>query len=177
MTPIRRLFLGLGLILLVLVAVAFALPRQVSVARTIVVDAPESDVFPYLNDPRRFNQWSPWASRAANTQYTFSGPEAGEGARMTWHSDHPQIGRGAQQIVESRKNALVKTKLEFADMGAADASYRLAPAGAGTRVTWAVNTDVGNNPVMRWSGLLFARAIGADMDQGLVRLKRHVESN
>ena len=61
-------------------------------------------------------------------------------------------------------------------MGNATATYRLTPAGAGTKVTWGFNTDVGANPFMRWMGLMFDRWVGADYEDGLGRLKKLVES-
>jgi hypothetical protein len=41
MRPIMRLILGLVALALILVGVAFALPSQVTVARSIVINAPE----------------------------------------------------------------------------------------------------------------------------------------
>lgn len=177
MQAIMRLFLGIVLLLGLLVAVAFALPQHVAVARTVVINAPEADIFPYLNNPRKFNEWSPWAARDPSTRYEFSGPEAGVGARMSWESDHPQVGKGAQEIVESRDNELVEIALDFGEMGPATASYALTPSGAGTQVKWAFETDMGNNPLMRWMGLMFERWVGQDYENGLERLRKLVEAN
>lgn len=173
---LKRLILGLVLLALVMTAVAFWLPQHVTVQRTAVIDAPESDVFPYLNSFRKFNQWSPWAARDPNARYEFSGPEEGEGARMAWSSDNPDVGKGSQEIVGSVRNKAVHVKLDFGAQGKADATYELTPAGAGTRVTWGFETNVGNNPMSRWVGLLFDRWIGADYEQGLANLKKVVEA-
>lgn len=176
MSPIKRLLLGLALLVGVLAAVSFALPRQVSVARSIEINAPESDIFPYLNNLRQFNRWSPWAARDPKTQYAFTGPRAGKGAGMSWNSEHPQVGKGSQRIVESQQNALVRIALDFGDMGQATAFYRLTPAGAGTKVTWGFSTDVGVSPLARWMGLMMDRWVGGDYEEGLSRLKSLVES-
>lgn len=175
MRAIKRLFLGLALLTLVLGAVAFALPRHLTVERSAVINAPESDIFPYLNAPRKFNEWSPWAARDPQTHYAFSGPADGEGARMEWDSDHPEVGKGALEIVESRENRSVTMALNFGPDGLATAQYDLTPAGAGTRVTWGLNTDVGNNPVSRWMGLMLDRWVGEAYEEGLSRLKKLVE--
>lgn len=176
MYQIARLLIGIVLLAAILVGVAFTLPRNVSVARATVVNAPEADIFPYLNSPRKFNEWSPWAARDPKTAFSFSGPAAGKGARMEWKSDHPEVGSGTQEIIESRQNSFVKVALDFGDKGVATAYYRLAPDGAGTKVTWGFNTDVGNNPLMRWMGLLFDRWVGSDYESGLTRLKKLAES-
>lgn len=176
MFPLLRLVVGLALLAVLLVSVAYALPRHVTVARSEVVNAPEGDVFPYVNNLRRFNEWSPWAARDPDAVYRFSGPEAGEGARMQWSSDHPDVGSGSQEIIESRRPRYVRVSLDFGDMGKANASYDLEPSGAGTRVVWIFETDVGNNPLKRWMGLMFDRWIGGDYETGLARLKELVEA-
>jgi len=176
MHPITRLILGIALLLLLLVIVAFALPRHITVARSMVINAPESDVFPYVNSLKRFNEWSPWAARDPETKYVFSGPEEGVGAHMEWRSNNSDVGSGVQEIIESQPNSLVRVSLDFGDMGKANASYQLQPSAAGTRIVWVFDTNVGNNPVQRWMGLLFDRWVGQDYEAGLERLKNLVES-
>ncbi|MEC9367727.1 MAG: SRPBCC family protein [Pseudomonadota bacterium] len=176
MSALIRLATGLTLLAAVLVAVAFALPRHVVVARSIDINAPESDVFPYVNNLEKFLTWSPWAAFDPKTVYQFTGPEQGKGAHMQWKSDHPQVGTGSQEIVESKRNEYVQVALDFGDMGKASAHYRLAPSGAGTRVTWGFDTDLGNNPLSRWMGLMVARGVAQDYERGLERLKKRVEA-
>lgn len=177
MRALKRLLLGVILLTVVMAAVAYALPRHVIVQRSVAVNAPESDIFPYLNDLRRFNEWSPWAARDPETRFEYSGQPQGVGARMQWRSDHPELGEGEQEIVESEPGKRVRVALDFADRGAASAHYELRPAGAGTSVTWRLSADVGNNPVSRWMGLLFDRSVGKDFEQGLARLKELVETD
>ena len=176
MHPIKRLIIGILLLLLLLVGVAFALPQNITVARSTVINAPELDVFGYINNYRRFNEWSPWAARDPDTKYVFTGPEEGVGARMEWSSDNPEVGAGSQEIVESQPGRLVSVRLDFGDMGGGSATFQLEPSGAGTRVIWAFNADVGNNPVKRWMGLMFDRWIGADYEDGLERLRKLAEA-
>lgn len=174
MRAIKRLILGVFLLALVMVAAAFALPRHVSVERSAVINAPELDVFVYLNSPKKFNEWSPWAARDPEMHYVFSGPVEGVGARMEWDSD--EFGKGSQEIVESNPGKNIVVALDFDIQGAASSSFVLSPAGAGTKLSWGMNTDVGNNPLGRWTGLMLDRWIGADYEQGLTRLKQLVES-
>lgn len=176
MHPLKRFVLGITLLLVLLVAVAFALPQHITVARSKVIDAPEGDVFPYVNNLRRFNEWQPWAARDPETRYEFSGPEEGEGAQMEWNSDNPEVGSGSHRIVESQKNRVVRVDLDFGAMGEAQATYELQPHGAGTRVVWVFDTNVGNNPLQRWMGLMFDRWVGQDFEEGLERLKKVAES-
>lgn len=177
MHPLKRLILGVALMTILLVAVAFALPQQITVARSTTINAPEADVYPYVNSLRRFQEWSPWAARDPETKYTYSGPEEGKGARVEWNSDHPEVGWGIQEIVESEENNFVRVNLDFGEMGTANATFQLKPSGAGTRVVWLFETDAGNNPVRRWMGLMFDRWIGADYEEGLEKLKKVIEAS
>lgn len=177
MRALVRLGMGLALLLAVLVAVAFALPRHVVVARSIDINAPEGDVFPYVNSLEKFLTWSPWAAIDPATVYQFTGPEAGKGAQMAWKSDNPQVGSGSQEIVDSKPNSFVEVALDFDDRGKARSTYTLAPQGAGTKVTWGFDTDTGNNPIQRWMGLMTGRWMAKDFEKGLERLKKRVESS
>ena len=176
MHPLKRLVMGVVLLVLLLGVVAFALPQQISVARSLDINAPESDVFPYVNSLKRFNEWSPWVARDPEAKYVFAGPDEGKGARMEWSSTHPDVGSGVQEIIESETNSFVRVSLDFGDMGNGNASFQLKPSGAGTRVVWVFDTDVGNNPLQRWMGLMFDRWIGKDYEEGLARLKKVVEA-
>jgi len=176
MHPLTRLILGVLLLGLLMAGVAFALPQQITVARSKIINAPESDVFPYVNSLKRFNEWSPWAARDPETKYVFSGPEQGEGARMEWSSTNADVGEGSQEIIESRPSSYVEVALDSGQIGKAVVSYQLLPSGAGTRIVWVFNKDVGNNPLQRWRGLMFDSWIGQDYEEGLERLKQVVET-
>jgi uncharacterized membrane protein len=174
-----RFFKGLLIAILILTAIfvggGLLLPGEVHVERSTVIQADASRIFPYLNNFRRFNEWSPWAQRDPNTRYTFSGPDAGRGATMSWESDHEEVGYGSQEIVESIPNDRVATALNFGQMGTARAAFRLQPDDSGTKVTWSLDTSLPANPIARWMGLFFDRFIGPDYEEGLARLKAAVE--
>jgi hypothetical protein len=108
-------------------------------------------------------------------QVTFEGPEAGVGNVMSWVSAKPEVGSGRQEITLSTPDARVESALDFGDMGTAQASFDLVPEGAGTRVTWGLVSDMGNNPIGRYMGLMLDRWVGADYEKGLAALKAKVE--
>ena len=105
-----------------------------------------------------------------------SGPEEGKGAQMEWSSDHPDVGKGMLEIIESETNSFVRVALDIGDKGKANVSYQLKPSGAGTRVIWVFETDVGNNPLRRWMGMMLDRWVGQDYEEGLERLEKVVEA-
>ncbi len=174
MKPVLRLVLGVVALVAILAGVAVTLPDHVYVARTVVINAPESAIFPHLNDLRKVAVWSPWAQRDADLKVDFSGEAEGKGARMEWSSDNPSIGEGSMTITDSEKPQKVDYTVDFG--GLEGTSYLLvAPSGWGSKVTWGYGYDTGTNLFKRWKGLMLDRLVGTDYQLGLNRLKMLVE--
>ena len=161
-------------VIVVFVGGGYVLPGEAVVQRQIVIAAAPENVFAVIGNLKRFNEWSPWAELDPNTQYKFEGPETGAGQKMSWTSNHPDVGNGSQTITALEENKRMTTELDFGDMGKAVASMELAPVGGGTGVTWGFKTEL-KGAMERWFGLLFDRWIGADYEKGLAKLKALVE--
>ena len=97
------------------------------------------------------------------------------GAKLDWTSDHPQVGNGTSEITASEQDRKVVNALDFGDMGTALASFDLVESGGKTTVTWGFQSDLGNNPMARWMGLMMDRWVGGDYETGLSNLKAVVE--
>jgi len=164
-------------VLAVLVGTAYLLPREVTVARTVTIDADPGAIFPYINSLKATQQWSPWLERDPNVALTYTGPDAGVGASMVWSSDNPQVGEGSQKITTSVADERVETALDFGAMGTATAMFLLDAQGGATDVTWTLVTDMGNSPIRRWMGVMMDRWVGQDYENGLANLKYVVERN
>ncbi|MEM0946170.1 MAG: SRPBCC family protein [Pseudomonadota bacterium] len=168
----------LGLVVafaLVVIIGGFLLPREVVVSRSVDIEAPASTIFPHVNSLKATEAWSPWLERDPGVQLTYTGPDAGVGATLSWQSDDPQVGVGSQEIIASTENAQVDTALDFGDMGIATARFLLEEAGGVTTVSWDLTTDMGAGPVGRWMGLMMDGWVGGDYEQGLQNLKSLVE--
>ncbi len=172
---LMRFAAGLVLLVAVLAAVSFFLPREVSVARSVVIDAPPEAVFPHIDNLQAFAEWSPWSALDPEMQQSFSGPERGVGNRMEWMSDQSDVGSGSQEIVDLKENESVASLVDFGPMGQADAAWLLEAKDGGTEVTWAFRTDMGMNPVSRYMGLMMDGWVGADYEKGLANLKARAE--
>ena len=175
MRPIMRLILGLCALAVILLGVAFALPGQVTIARSVVINAPESIVFPYLNDLHRFGDWSPWSARDPELVATFSGPEQGRGAKVEWTSSKPSVGAGSMQITESNPNRHIDLAVNFNGLDGTS-YYEVVPSGSGSKVTWGFGYESGTSPLKRWKGLLLDRYVGAEYSDALAKLKDKIES-
>ncbi|MGB7317109.1 MAG: SRPBCC family protein [Planktotalea sp.] len=175
MRIIKRILTILVVLIVVLVALAYVLPRKVMVARSIEIDAPAGQVFAKVNGLKAGADWSPWLSRDPEVKLTYSGPDTGVGSKLEWTSEHPQVGNGKQEIVESVPNERVVTALDFGEMGTAMAAFTLVEASGKTTITWDLDTDMGMNPIGRYMGLMMDRWVGSDYEKGLANLKAMVE--
>jgi effector-binding domain-containing protein len=181
---LKGLIVFLLVLFVALVGVAFVLPPSAHVERSVTIDRPASEVFAVLNSYHRFKDWSPWAAKDPNAQYTISGPASGVGAKQSWVGDPKTVGSGSQEIIASKANESVTTALDFGDMGKANAHFVLAPAGSGTKVTWTLDTiaplaldgKIIWNAMGRYMGLFMDRMVGPDYEAGLAKLKALVES-
>jgi len=173
---LKGLILAVIVIAAVLVAVAYILPRDVTVERSVVINAPAAAIFPHVNSLKANEAWSPWLQRDPNAKLLYEGPEAGVGSKLTWTSDNPQVGNGSNIISASDPDRRVDTDLDFGPMGTAKAWITLDPMGEGTQVKWGFATDMGTNPIARWMGLMMDRWVGTDYQDGLNRLKALVEA-
>ncbi|MGH8082744.1 MAG: SRPBCC family protein [Lysobacter sp.] len=173
----KSLLKGLLYLVVLLAAVfvvgGFLLPASSHVERSITIERPPGEVHALLDSYKRFNEWSPWYDIEPTAQYTYSGPESGVGAAMSWQG--AEVGKGSQRIAESVPQLKVVNALDF-DGTLATGTFTLKPEGAGTRVTWALDSEHGSNLVSRWFGLLLDSMVGKDYDKGLAKLKQVLEA-
>ena len=175
MRVIKIFSLILIIVICSLVLIGFALPAKTHVERKVMISAAPEAVFFLLNNYKNFNRWSPWAERDPKALYEFSGPVSGVGAKMTWQSDHAEVGSGSQEITLSKPYERIEVLLDFGDKGTAVAFFALAPQASGTDLTWGFDTDHGGNIMARYMGLMMDSWVGPDYEKGLAKLKRILE--
>jgi hypothetical protein len=171
-----RLVLGIVVLVAILAVVAVGLPAHVTVARSVVINAPESAVFPYLNDLHRFPNWSPWSARDPELQVAYSGPQEGKGARVEWVSTLRSIGTGNMEITDSEPSHNIGLAVNYNGLEGTS-SYAIEPSGSGSKVTWNFGYDTGSSPLKRWKGLMLDGYVGAEYRAGLDKLKARIEED
>lgn len=145
-----------------------------TVTRSIEVAAPADKVYALVAAPREWKRWSVWNQRDPAMQITYGGPESGQGASWQWKSKSEGDGRMTMIAVEPGRR--VGYELYFPDFGTTSSGdIRFEPAGAGTRVSWTMNGDMGANPVWRWMTLFADDMVGKDFEAGLANLKALAE--
>lgn len=135
------MWIALSVIAVMIVAVlviAANKPAEFRVERSREIAAPPERILAVIEDFRQWMQWSPYEKKDPNSKRTYSGAEKGRGAVYAWNGNR-DIGAGRMEILEMTAQ-LVRIKLEFFKPmhATSTAEFTLAPAGNGTRVTWAM---------------------------------------
>ncbi|HOV03152.1 MAG TPA: SRPBCC family protein [Hyphomicrobiales bacterium] len=160
-----------------LVMVGFMLPRDIAVTRTTTIAAPVEKVYAEVASPKATRDWLPWGKLDDDTEYAFEGPEAGNGAIMTWKNPkYRDYGMGRQTIVSARPNERVVSELDLGKMGVSHMAIELFSEGVDTRADIKLETGLGHSPFARWVGLLLDDWLAEDLDKALAGLKAKVEA-
>lgn len=171
MKTFKKFLLGLAIVLLAMLVIAFFLPRQVHVERKGTINAPAKVVFNQVNNLHTWEKWAVWNQMDPDMQVEFEHTGIGKGAAYTWESENPNLGSGKLTITESVPYDSIATKMNFMEEGISTGYFLFEEKNGQTEITWAFDTDLGNNPVARWMGLFFESMIGPDFEQGIENLK------
>ena len=160
----------------VLIAAALR-PDSFRVQRSASIHAAPEQIFPLINDLRRFNTWNPFDKKDPNLKGSYSGAASGTGAAYAF-AGNKTVGRGALEIIDSEPPSEVRMRLDMLAPFEAHnvVEFTLRPQGEATRVTWAMD---GRVPYFAKIIHLFFDMdgmIGKDFENGLAELKAIVES-
>ncbi|HET7773305.1 MAG TPA: SRPBCC family protein [Burkholderiaceae bacterium] len=159
----------------ILVGGGYLLSPKFTVTRSTIIQAPPEAVYALVAAPKEWKRWSVWTARDPAMAIEYSGPESGAGAKWSWKSKSQ--GDGTMSFTAAEAPKRVAYDLYFPDFGTTSTGeLRFEPDGAGTKVTWVMNGDMGNNPLFRWIGLNADSMVGKDFESGLAGLKKVAES-
>jgi uncharacterized protein YndB with AHSA1/START domain len=176
----RRALAILGIVVVAAVVAvlvyASTKPDSFRVQRTASMNAPPEKIFPYLNELKRWREWSPYETRDPDMKRAYAGPESGKGAAYEWDGNN-NVGKGRMEITEAGAPSKVVIKLDFIKPfeGHNTAELTLQPKDGQTIVTWAM---YGPSPFMTkliGTFMDMDEMIGRDFAAGLTKLKTIVE--
>ncbi|GAC68202.1 SRPBCC family protein [Gordonia soli] len=142
-----------------------------TVARSITVAAAPDTVHALIDDLHEWRKWSPWEGVDPDLQRTYSGADRGVGARYAW-SGNRKAGKGDMAIVsDSPTDVDIRVVFEKPMKSTSTSSFRLAPSGSSTEVTW---TMTGQHSLFSRVAAplgIFDKLLGKDFEKGLAQLK------
>ncbi len=168
---LKKIALALVVALAVLAGIVATRPGDYRVERSATVAAPPEVVFGLVGDFRSWVAWSPWEALDPAMKKTFGG-QAGEiGSTYAWQGND-QVGAGQMTVIDKKSSSQIDIKLEFIKPWPSvnQTTFRFAPAGDKTTVTWIM---AGHNGFVEKAMTLFMdmdKMIGADFDKGLAKL-------
>ncbi len=160
-----------------LCAMSYLLPATCVAEHSIVLATPPERIFPYLNNPSQWENWSAWSKDSDPTLFhMYGGAWAGPGARHSWNGE--KIGRG-QRIFKMAEAPLL-LQYEQIMAGETDTTigyFRLEKLEDSTRVTWQETTPLADNPIARCKGAWKKYRSEEEIKKGLAGLKSLLEGN
>jgi hypothetical protein len=171
-----KIFGALVALWVVLALVGFVLPGHYRVERSTVIDAKPAAIFPLVGDLKAWRRWGIWFSRDPGMHVEYSPATTEVGAWSQWKSQSQ--GDGKMTITAVHPDDDFEYSMVFADIGmVSHGTMALAPGPDGaTRVTMAMEGDLGHNPLYRWFGVFMNKLVGPDFEAGLANLKKLSES-
>lgn len=151
-------------------------PDEFYVSRSIIIQSTPTQIFPHVNDLRKWNEWSPWAKKDPHMDISFDGPDQGVGSSMSWVGNS-KVGEGKITIERSQPYEIIALKLNFYDPieSTSDAQFNFTQKNGATEVTWQMSGK--NTMVGKAAALIFNMdtMIGEQFEEGLASLKSLVE--
>jgi len=171
------ILLALAFIALILIIVVAGQPNDFAVSRQIKIGAPAEQIFPHVNELRKWEAWNPWGNLDPNCQMNYSGPPAGVGASYSW-SGNNKIGAGRNTITGSQPNEFVRFQLEFLKPMTATntVNFTFQPDGRDTIVTWSMSGKRDCPGKLFGLVLNFDKMCGGQFEKGLAQIKSLVET-
>ncbi|MDO6391387.1 SRPBCC family protein [Pontibacter sp. BT731] len=150
---------------------SFLLPDSYEVRRSLVINAKPEQVFPYLNNPTKWEEWNSWNKDYDPTMIRlYGGPLSGKGAHQEWNGD--RVGTVKILFTESTAPSELYYKQqtkgeEFETIGI----FSLEPLEDGTRVVWHQKSRVADDLYNRYRGFFKKIKTETEAEQSLLSLK------
>jgi len=174
MTRLLELLISTLIVAVLFLVVGVILPSERTLTEAVETNRRLSIVYDTLNSFNRFKDWNPIALRDPSVELQTSGPEAGVGARLDYHSSIEAIGKGSWEIVDTEEDVSVTYKLENPQRGENKRMvFTLKPTGRNNRnveISQKYNVEYGWNLLGRYAGMYVSRHVGDDVKLGLGKL-------
>ena len=174
---LKKTGIWIGIILLGLILFSFLLPKEISVSRSITINAPIDRVFEQVNDLRNWEKWSPWKRMDPMMEMTFSNPPVGEKAFYKWVSKNKQLGSGTMTLAKVVPNEEIVTTLHNEDWGDGSSTFLFTHKGKEVEVTWKMDNKLGVMPWSKYFGVMMKSELKKQFDKGLQGIKFYAEKS
>ena len=173
MTRLLEILISLAIVLGLYLVVALVLPSKRHLVEKIETNRKLTIVFDTLNSFRRFKDWNTLVNYDPRMTLTTSGPEKGEGAKLSFASMQRTVGEGSWEIVEAVPGESIVFALDTPGRGASKRMVfdfeRTGQRKQNVRITQTYTVDYGFDLIGRYAGLYVSRNVGDDIKRGLAK--------
>ena len=150
---------------------SFLLPYSYEVRREIIINATPDKVFPYLNNPTKWEEWNAWNKTYDPTMIRlYGGPLSGKGAYQELNGD--RVGLVKVHFTESTPpNQLYYKQLTKGEVFETIGIFSLEPTENGTQVVWQQRTQLADDLYNKYRGLFNKLKTEHETEQSLLSLK------
>ena len=149
-----------------LAVATLALPRHVSIERTVMIDVAPEAVIELAASNTGYQTFNPYKDLDPDLKVEMFGPGSGVGSGFSFES---KDGAG-QQTVASVTADQVTFDLDLGPLGQPTQAISAIAVDGATEVTWTMDMDLGMNPVFRVMGLFMDDMIGPNFELGLANI-------
>ena len=169
------LYLLLGLLAILIIAGLF-IQKEVKTERTVVMDAPVSEIYDYVIDLKKWDEWSPWRELDPAMKKTYGDVTKGKGATYKWSGK--KAGKGYLTITDGIVNESIKTRIDFRGNGTAYGYWKFnALENGSTEVTRGLTFDVPFPMNIMTYFMEETDGMGKDYEKGLNKIKSIMEES
>lgn len=167
---------GVAIILLITASV---LPSTYRVERSIVIDKPSHEIYPYVAGMGHWPEWSPWHKDDTSSTSTYNHNDiAGMGGHLDWTND---FGKGFMTIEHTKQHKFIQSRLRFEHPFEIEGEHFWHFEDHNTEqdktlVIWKSEGRLGY-PLGRFYGYFINEEMGRNFEQGLDNLKLFTETN
>src|SRR5687768_15750407 len=111
MKALKYILIGIVCLVVIICLLGLILPKDYTVARSTVINAPQPVVMDNIKSLKTMDEWSPWSKRDPNIKQEFKGTDGEVGSSNEWEGND-DVGKGKQEISAVTDNT-VDIKLTF----------------------------------------------------------------
>ena len=173
---IKKIAIAVVVLVAALLVFAATRPDTFRVERTATIKATPEKIFPFLNDFRKGEAWSPYEKKDPTMKRTYSGAASGKGSVYEFEGNR-EVGTGRLEIIDSVPPSKVMISLDMRRPfeGHNIIEYTLEPSGDSTNFTWAIHGPVSYPGKVMSIFVSMDKMIGKDFEAGIANLKAVAE--
>jgi len=173
------LLILLGIIVLGVVILGIVEPKNITIQRSIVIDAPKEAISEQIIKFKNWPHWSPWYQMDSTMKLTYYGEDGQLGSGFHWEGDKNKTGTGDMKNIGTKPGEIdyqIITTVPWEN--SSPGTFKLTDTGTGqTKLSWDITMHFSFPMNAMLMFMKMDKLLGSDFEKGLANLKKYVEAN